>query len=104
MKGDVRVMMTISNIPHHHDIKVGVPGYQEKEHTSLLLDLTHHNRYMQHHLSVRNTTNNVVKVSVTGDVVGPYLLQDLKPSVSLTRNSYCSKLLIFSNIIVDKLF
>lgn len=82
MKGDVRVMMTISNKPHHHDIKVRVPGYQETQHTSLLLDLTHHNRYTQHHLLVKNATNNVVKISVTGDVVGPFLLEDLKPSVS----------------------
>ena len=82
--GDVRVMMTISNNPHHHDIKVGVSGFQETQHTSLLLDLTHHNRYTQHHLSVQNATNNAVKISVTGDVVGPFLFKALKPSVSLS--------------------
>ena len=79
--GTVQLMMLINDQPHHHDVEVNVPGYHQSHHTSLTLDLTHHNRYSQHHLLVNNRTNNRVRISVTGDIVGPLLLDELKPTV-----------------------
>ena len=81
VSGDVEFMITVSEISYHHEFHVDLPGHYETQHTSLLLDLTHHNSYTQHHLVVKNATNNMVKLSVTGGIVGPMLVEEMKTSV-----------------------
>ena len=91
MQGSIKLMMTVSEKPQHHDLLVTAPGYLESEHTSLLLDLTQHNTYSQHHLFIQNVTNNLVKLSLTGDTLGPLLLNEVKTSVRALKAKYLNK-------------
>ena len=91
VQGSIKLMMTVSEKPQHHDLLVTAPGYLESEHTSLLLDLTQHNTYSQHHLFIQNVTNNLVKLSLTGDTLGPLLLNEVKTSVRALKIKYLNK-------------
>ena len=81
VQGPMQIMMRVSEKLQHHNLLVSAPGYLESEHTSLLLDLTHHNTYSQHHLFIKNVTNNLVKLSLTGDTLGPLLPDEVENSV-----------------------
>ena len=80
-EGEVRLVMTVSGLRHVHSLQASGPGYPQTEHTSLMLDLSHHNSWTQHHLNVNNITNNILTLSVTGDSLGPLLL-NLRPAVT----------------------
>ena len=88
VQGSIKILLTISEKLHHHDLIVTAPGYTESEHTSLLLDLTQHNTYSQYHLFIQNVTNNLVKLSLTGDTLGPLLLNEVKTSVRAFKAKY----------------
>ena len=91
VQGSIKILLTISEKLHHHDLIVSAPGYMESEHTSLLLDLTQHNTYSQYHLFIQNVTNNLVKLSLTGDTLGPLLLNEVKTSVRAFKAKYLNK-------------
>ena len=93
VQGSIKILLTISEKLHHHDLIVTAPGYTESEHTSLLLDLTQHNTYSQYHLFIQNVTNNLVKLSLTGDTLGPLLLNEVKTSVRAFKAKYQNKYL-----------
>ena len=80
--GEVRLVMTVEGGRQVHLLQVAGPGYPQSDHTSLLLDLTHHNTWTQHHLSLTNTTSNLLTLSVTGDTLGPLVMDHLQPSVT----------------------
>ena len=96
VQGSIKLMMTVSEKPLHHDLIVTAPGYLESEHTSLLLDLSQHNTYSQHHLFIRNVTNNLVKLSLTGDTLGPLLLNEVKTTVRAFKAKYWNEFLPFN--------
>ena len=82
VRGDVRIIVMVDDIVHHLDVYVHVPGYSQSQHTSLMLDHSHHNRYSKHYIRVSNRTNNRVRLTVSGDTLGPLLFDEIPPSVS----------------------
>ena len=83
-QGEVRLVVTVGGVRHQHLLLAVSPGNTVTQHTSLLVDLTHHNTWTQHHLAINNNTlNTIVTLSVTGDILGPLILQHIKPAVRI---------------------
>ena len=82
-QGEVSLVLTVGGVRHQHLLQALSPGNTRTEHTSLLVDLTHHNTWAQHHLAINNNSlDNIITLSVTGDILGPLILQHIKPPVS----------------------
>ena len=83
-QGEVPLLLTVGGQSHRHLLQAVRPGNTRTEHTSLLVDLTHHNTWAQHHLAINNhSLNTIITLSVTGDILGPLILEHIKPPVSL---------------------
>ena len=83
-QGEVSLVLTVGGVRHQHLLQALSPAKTRTEHTSLLVDLTHHNTWTQHHLAINNSSHhNVITLSVTGDILGPLILQHIKPPVSI---------------------
>ena len=82
-QGEVRLLVTVGGESHQHLLQVVSPANTETEHTSLLVDLTHHNTWTQHHLAINNQSDHTtITLSLSGDILGPLILQHLESPVS----------------------
>ena len=81
-EGEVVLLLTVAGVRHLHTFLSRGPGVPQCDHTSIMMDLTHHNTWTQHHLNINNNSNNILTLSVTGDTLGPLVLDQLKPAVS----------------------
>ena len=95
-QGEVSLLLTVGGERHRHLLQVSSPAHTLTEHTSLLVDLTHHNTWTQHHLAINNNSHHsVITLSLAGDILGPLILQQLEQPVSnreiyeIRRKPFC---------------
>ena len=95
-QGEVSLLLTVGGERHQHLLQVSSPAHTLTEHTSLLVDLTHHNTWTQHHLAINNNSHHsVITLSLAGDILGPLILQQLEQPVSnreiyeIRRKPFC---------------